>query len=651
MISDLQRSPRALVMTLGTMIVSIMVFCLTAAPAQALPERFFGMMAHEAMYDSEPDWEALDNAGVERFRMQIKWKIINDAGGGGSSGWKNEWAWQNTYDKYFEKAAKHGIEILPYIFTRKDGNEGYYLVGGENYSEWLQFVWTVVQRYGDAGTFWQKKEGSIPQFPVHFWEVWNEPNLKPNCPSQSCNGKQYGEFLVGTSKIIHEAQDAIYSDTAKVLFGGLYQERWNFPITNYLAAAGLASGIKTAYDGLSLHPYTFGQLGENRTYSEKAAGVPSNISGAYNAQFNGIGVLKPIWVTEIGWPLAGTGAALVNEGEQAGLLNETYNWLKANWSTYNIKYAAWYAYMDVATSDPGWSWNSGIRGLNGTYRPAWYAYEGQTGVKEWPPYWHVENMGGSITEDPDISSWGPNRLDIWGRATDGSYAHKWWDGSSWKGWENLAGAGAIASGVGAVGFGNNRIDALGRNSKNEVVDLRWTGSKWQLDNFGGNVVGDPDMTISSSFFDIWARSPANTLVHRWWTGSSWTPWEDLGVSVFSSPGTTSWGPNRIDIVYKAADGSVGQTWWDGVKLQHFNHGGVVVGSPEITSWGPGRLDIFVRGTDNALWHKRYENGWSAWESLGGSLASSPGAVSWGNGRIDVVARATDNSVLHWWWIQ
>jgi len=934
-------------------------------------------MDGEWVNDNDDAWTAMEKAGVQKFRMQIKWDTINNAGGGGSEGWKNPWAWENTYDRYFEKAALHGIEILPYLYTRKGGNPQYYWTGEPAFVEWKQFVWTTVQRYGQGGSFWAKNNGKIPQLPVKAWEVWNEPNLPMNCPAEACNGKEYGDFLVATSKTIREAQSALFGYSTQVLFGGLYQESFDpamncangaWCIFDYLKNAAKAAGISSAYDGLSIHPYSLGtkKAGETfRQYPEKATGVWSNVSSAVNAQNQaGLGS-KPLWITEVGWPVDYDGdiAQTVNEGELAGLLNETYNWAETH---YDIRFVSWYFYKDVA-NEPSWAYHAGLRDVDGDYRQAWFAYEGQTGATKWPAsfrymlgtsggsdftlfgtgltgmgqpiqadlgdtnndgkedivaveaegngayrymrgantgpnfswnftsltgmgypwqlavgdidgdskddiiavesenkgtngygtyrymrgnstgtnftwnftnltgmgypsqmalgdvngdgkddivaversggnynymlgtstgsnftwnytsltgmgyplkvalgdvngdgkddivaversggnysymlgtstgsnftwnytnltgmglpvkmelgdtngdgkddivaveeeggnkyrymrgswtgssfawsttltgmgqaqemalgdatgdgkadilsgesyapgsggpwYWQSENMGGNITEDPDISSWGANRLDIWGRATDGSYAHKWWDGSSWKGWENLGGAGVISSGVGAVGFGGNRIDALGRNSSNQVVDLWWNGSKWQVENFGGNIVGDPDMTISQNHYDIWARSPSNTLVHRWWTGSSWSPWEDLGYNLASSPSAVSWGTNRIDIVFRAQDGSVQQVWWDGSKMQTYNHGGGVVGAPEISSWGPGRLDIFARGTDNALWHKWYENGWHEWHSLGGSLTSSPGAASWDPNRIDVVARQANNSVQHWY---
>ena len=50
------------------------------------------------------------------------------------------------------------------------------------------------------------------------------------------------------------------------------------------------------------------------------------------------------------------------------------------------------------------------------------------------------NLGGILTNRPTIVSWGPNRLDIFARGTDGAVYHKWWNGNKWGGWESLGGA-------------------------------------------------------------------------------------------------------------------------------------------------------------------------------------------------------------------
>jgi len=380
--------------------MSLTLLCLGASSASALPERFYGMNANGSMYGNEVEWDALSRAGVQRFRMQINWQKVVQAGN-----WKEPPAWEATYDKYFIAAARHGIEVLPFLYGRDNGSSQYYLAGQAGYTEWLSFVEYVVRRYGQNGTFWNAHP-ELGQFPVKVWEVWNEPNLKPNCPSESCNGKQYGEFLVKTSAAIRNAQKG-YSTT--VLFGGLYQEAWNYPIQKYIEAAALATGIKSAYDGLSLHPYGLGKAGEPlRSFPDKAAAIPSDISGAHEFQEKSLGA-KPIWVTEVGWPVdEGTNnegdVQTVDEGEQAGLLNATYNWVKANWTTFDIKYVAWYDYNDV--DEPKWESHAGLRDANDDFRQAWYAYEGQTGAAAWPPSYSYKlgtNNGSGFT-------WGSTNL-------------------------------------------------------------------------------------------------------------------------------------------------------------------------------------------------------------------------------------------------
>ncbi|HEX4609483.1 MAG TPA: hypothetical protein VH092_14895, partial [Urbifossiella sp.] len=42
-----------------------------------------------------------------------------------------------------------------------------------------------------------------------------------------------------------------------------------------------------------------------------------------------------------------------------------------------------------------------------------------------------ESLDGKVTDPPVAVSWGPNRLDLFARGTDGAVWHKWWDGQNW----------------------------------------------------------------------------------------------------------------------------------------------------------------------------------------------------------------------------
>ena len=100
----------------------------------------------------------------------------------------------------------------------------------------------------------------------------------------------------------------------------------------------------------------------------------------------------------------------------------------------------------------------------------------------------------TFKDDPAVSSWGNNRLDVFVRGTDDALWHKWWDGSSWSGWESLGGV--LTSAPAAVSWGNNRID-------------------------------------------VFVRGTDNALHHKWWAGG-WSGWESLGGVLTSAPTVSSW---------------------------------------------------------------------------------------------------------------
>ena len=55
------------------------------------------------------------------------------------------------------------------------------------------------------------------------------------------------------------------------------------------------------------------------------------------------------------------------------------------------------------------------------------------------PHLNWESLGGIITTNISSVSWSPNRIDNFARGTDNAMYHRWWNGSSWGGWESLGG--------------------------------------------------------------------------------------------------------------------------------------------------------------------------------------------------------------------
>jgi hypothetical protein len=269
-----------------------------------------------------------------------------------------------------------------------------------------------------------------------------------------------------------------------------------------------------------------------------------------------------------------------------------------------------------------------------------------------PPTWHpADNLGGTFTSDLDIASWGPGRLDVFGRGAENALWHKWWSNATgWSVWEYMGGN--LASAPSAVSWGPNRLDVVARATDNTILHWWWDPSGWHSDNLGGNIVSNPDISSwGAGRLDIFGRGPENALWHRAYS-NGYFPWESLGGTIAGGPGAVSWAPGRIDIAARTPSNEIAHWFW--LEGWHSDSiPGLIYSDPDLSSRGPGRLDLFAQGADGNLYHRWWENatGWSSiWEGLGGPITSGPGAVSWEpNNRIDVVARAADNSALHWYW--
>jgi hypothetical protein len=305
------------------------------------------------------------------------------------------------------------------------------------------------------------------------------------------------------------------------------------------------------------------------------------------------------------------------------------------------------AFLDLGSveySDYGWIYPNSGAGETTVYGTIYW---------EDPPVWYSDNLGGSMSADPDISSWGPGRLDVFALGSDGkTLKHKWLSGGAWSGWENRTTG--YASGPGAVSWDENRIDVVGALSNGTVAHEYWTNNVWAKDNLGGNIIYEPDIASWGwGRLDVFGLAPDGTLKHKWFTAAEgWSGWESRTCCYTSTPGAVAWGNGRLDVVSRASDGSVAHEYWDGTWHKD-NLGGYTVSAPDIASWGPGRLDVFMRGADGTTYYHKWfsaQEGWSGWETRLSGYGSGPGVVSWGQNRLDVVGRrASDGSIKHEYW--
>lgn len=261
-----------------------------------------------------------------------------------------------------------------------------------------------------------------------------------------------------------------------------------------------------------------------------------------------------------------------------------------------------------------------------------------------------EDLGGTLTSAPGVSSWGPNRLDVFTRGTDNAMYHKWWNGSKWSNFENLGGV--LTSAPAAVSWGPNRIDTFVRGTDNAMYHKWWNGSKWsEWENLGGILTSSPGAASwSPNRIDTFVRGTDNGLYHKWWNGSRWSDFEALGGNLTSGPAAVSWGPNRIDVFAKGQNQALWHKWWDGSRWSEWEDlGGYIASEPSASSRGPNHIDVFAQGRNKELIYKSWENNrWSQWKNLDGNLTSSPASVSWSPKRIDVFTRGRNDHLWHIW---
>ncbi|HST68100.1 MAG TPA: hypothetical protein VLI94_00395 [Solirubrobacterales bacterium] len=625
---------RRALLLIGTLSASLAMIFASAPSASAIPSRFFGLMwSGELSQATSPShMEVVEHSGAKYFRVTLDW------------GAKNNFGWW-IYDSIFQHAWERDVQIIPYIYGNHNGSsqfptEAEYGPPGSGWETWL---YELVQRYGYGGSFWAGKANPLP---VGAWEIWNEPNLIGNNPGGAkAQPQNYARFLKRSASALRAAQGTV---PISVLFGGLISiasNGGNLSVKDFLQGASEVPETGAAFNGLSLHPYSF-------ALKQQEAGVQGNVTGARQNLSQIFSPTKSIWITELGWPAAPDAPEdplheRVSEQEQANLLTGTFNWIKGQAEAMNIQSLLYYNVRDLNLNR--WDYRTGLRRADGTFRPSWSAFQAQTGAAPWPVIeWQSENLGGSILDDPDIASRGAGSLDIFARSSTEALQRRTFGGGVWGPFEDFGRL--ISSGPGAVSWGSDRIDIVTRTS-NGTVEQRWfDGSTWHSHNLGGNIVGDPDIASPGpGRLHVFARGTDNALKHKWFANGVWSNWESLGGTLTSSPGAVSWGSGRLDVVGRSATGSVTHWWFDGSWHSGDDLGGNIVGDPDIAAPAAGWLHVFARGTDNALKHKWLANNttWSGWESLGGSLASGPGAVSWGSNRLDVVARTSNGTVVQW----
>ena len=224
-------------------------------------------------------------------------------------------------------------------------------VNSANMSDYIELMTTLVQRY------------SQPQYNVHHWEIFNEPDASPNSNHSVGFGgspAKYVELLRTISPIIKQL-DA----TAVVAMGGLaYDFFWTDggPFNRDFLAGFLAAGGAQYTDYIGFHFYSF-NVHWGADIKAKTAEIRAIL-----ARYNYTG---PLLCNEFGQPSAGADG--FNEATQAAYLVTKY----AQAISVGLQGLIWFTARDYGASNDLFA-VSGILRSDGSRKPSFLAYQNMT---------------------------------------------------------------------------------------------------------------------------------------------------------------------------------------------------------------------------------------------------------------------------------
>lgn len=231
---------------------------------------------------------------------------------------------------------------------------------GQQELEWIQSLGAeplVILGYTPA---WQASEPALPprdlmsfatftrdlvahfKNEIHWWEVWNEPNI---------------EFFQGSKLDYIELYKVAASAAktgdpeAKVVLGGLAGP--DVPFLNFCYQYGLAAWC----DAVNFHPYQWDPTLNDGWLLD----MVTSMRRCMLEQDHKV----PLWVTEFGWS---TGDARITEQLQARLLVQTYVTLLANSEACNLGPLFWFTSRDWGGS------GYGLIATDDRQKPAFHAY-------------------------------------------------------------------------------------------------------------------------------------------------------------------------------------------------------------------------------------------------------------------------------------
>ncbi|MBS1887161.1 MAG: beta-galactosidase [Actinobacteria bacterium] len=333
------------------MLAVVVALGVLAASAAAAPAKFFGVVPQSTL--TQEQFNTLEQGGVKEMRVAMIWGAVQPKPG------SYDWS---SFDPLVERAAKSGIELLPFVVGAPNWAVPNVTVPGTGATAparlpasgpaaaaWSSFLQAAVARYGPNGTFWSENP-LLPDKPINAWQIWNEPNFKYFVAKP--NPTEYGKLVKASSAAIKAADP-----TAQVILAGLFakpagarylkgKKVMHATSPNWFASYFLEQmyktnpQIKSSFQGVALHPY----VARYRQLTPEIEEVRGVLKRAGDAA-------KSLWITELGWsserPQGPSNVFAVGASGQARELKGAFTLLKADAAKFRIKRVYWFSVDDA----------------------------------------------------------------------------------------------------------------------------------------------------------------------------------------------------------------------------------------------------------------------------------------------------------------
>jgi hypothetical protein len=234
--------------------------------------------------------------------------------------------------------------------------------------EWTAFLRAAAERYGPEGEFWSEHSPEsndyVPKRPIRLWQIWNEENFfyfaRPASPGR------YARLL----KLSHSALHGV-DPGAQILAGGLFANPRQRPplamkATEFLDRLYRVRGVRGAFDGVALHPYT-----PNIPALRREMEAVRRVIVQHGDRRTGL------YVTEIGWgsqPDTRRVSFEVGARGQARELRSAYAYLISSRHRLNLKQVYWFSWKDGFGCNFCDSVGLFRHGSRFRPKPAWHAF-------------------------------------------------------------------------------------------------------------------------------------------------------------------------------------------------------------------------------------------------------------------------------------